>query len=112
MPFLVHQDDALLQHVHRDVGLLFRHHQRRRKADAVRATTEEEDATFVTASSSWRSNVASSSSDAVRATTEEEDATFERQLDDAVTFSAALRLGRLIGNDLDPDHQASPADIA
>src|SRR5271157_331370 len=82
MPFLVHQDDALLQHVHRDVGLLFGHHQRRREANAVRATTEEENATF------------------------------ERQLDDAVTFSAALRLGRFVGNDLYSDHQPATTDIA
>src|SRR5271166_4445395 len=81
VPFLAHQDDALLQHVHCDVGLFFRHHKRRRNSDAVRATTEEEDATL------------------------------ERQLDDAVTFSAARRFGRLVGDDLDPDHQAAPADI-
>src|ERR1019366_298765 len=74
--------NALFQHIHRDVGLLAAHDERRSDADAVRPTSQEKHAAL------------------------------ERKLDDAITFRTALRLGFFVGDNLDSDHQAAAADVA
>ena len=48
----------------------------------------------------------------VRTAAQQQHAALERQLDDLVALGAALRLGLLVGDDFDADHQAASAHIA
>src|ERR1017187_4686896 len=65
--------NALFQHIHGDVGLLPGHDERRRDANAVRPASQKEHAAL------------------------------EGELYDGIAFRGALRLGFLVGDDLDSD---------
>src|SRR5690348_6496633 len=79
---LLYERDGLFKRLKSDIRLVFRHHQRRREANRARAAAQHQDSAF------------------------------ERHLHNAVAFGGSVRLGLLVLDDLDPDHQSATAHIA
>src|ERR1700736_4202824 len=79
---LPRQSDALVEHVDRDISLVFGHHQRRRDADRARTAAQKQDAAL------------------------------KGQFDDAIALVRSILPGLLVLHDLHADHQTASADIA
>ena len=74
--------DAVLEHIDRHVCFFFGDYERRADPDRAGPAAQEQDATL------------------------------ERHFDNSITFHDAIFLGDLVFDDLDADHQATPADVA